>query len=134
MYTLHETYFLVEKRLEKTLGSSGGITFSQFLILLPLHCNAEASQSDVAEFLHLTEATVSRHIMTMAKEGLLTKKEEKGNRRKHVLALTAKGAAAFKKAHQVIEKELKDIFAVVEEKDRTKISEVFDSVLATLPA
>jgi DNA-binding MarR family transcriptional regulator len=62
----------------------------------------------------------------------LQKKEVIGNRRKHTLTMTAKGSTAFKKAHAVIEKELKEIFAVVPEKDRAKISQTFDSVLTTL--
>ncbi len=132
MYSLHETYFLIEKRLEHRLSVDNGITFSQFLIFLPLQCQENASQSDVANFLHLTEATVSRHITTMEKEGLLLKKEVLGNRRKHTLTQTSKGSIAFKKAHAVIEKELKEIFAVVPEKDRAKITQTFDSVLTTL--
>ncbi len=132
MYSLHETYFLVEKRLEHCLTENGGITFSQFLIFLPLHCGDEVSQSDVATFLHLTEATVSRHITTMARDGLLTKKEVTGNRRKHTLTFTPKGSAAFKKAHTIIENELKEIFAIIPEKDRSKISHTFDTVLTTL--
>ncbi len=132
MYSLHETYFLIEKRLEQRLAAEEGITFSQFLIMLPLRCEDDASQSDVAHFLHLTEATVSRHITTMAEEGLLQKKEIEGNRRKHLLTLTTKGEAVFKKAHAVIEKELHEIFAVVPEKDRTRITETFDTVLHNL--
>lgn len=132
MYSLHETYFLVEKRLEQKLFEDGGITFSQFLIFLPLHCGEDVSQSDVANFLHLTEATVSRHITTMARDGLLEKREVTGNRRKHTLTQTAKGEAAFKKAHTIIESELKEIFAVVPEKDRAKISHTFDTVLKAL--
>lgn len=132
MYSLHETYFLVQKRLETRLLEHDAITFSQFLILLPLKCQHEGSQSDVASFLHLTEATVSRHISTMEKEGLLHKKEVVGNRRKHVITLTAKGLAAFKKAHAIIEQELKELFAVIPEKDRTRITHTFDSVLKKL--
>ena len=132
MYSLHETYFLVEKRLEQRLSEDNRITFSQFLIFLPLHCGENVSQSDVATFLHLTEATVSRHISTMAREGLLEKKEVVGNRRKHTLTMTVQGSAAFKKAHARIEKELKEIFAVVPEKDRSSITKTFDTVLKTL--
>ena len=132
MYSLHETYFLVEKRLEQRLSEDNGVTFSQFLIFLPLHCGEDVSQQGVANFLHLTEATVSRHISKMAREGLLEKKEVTGNRRKHTLTMTTKGSAAFKKAHARIEKELKEIFAVVPEKDRSSITKTFDTVLATL--
>lgn len=132
MYSLHETYFLIEKRLEKTLSECDGITFSQFLILLPLHCTPQASQSHIADFLHLTEATVSRHITGMEKDGFLLKKEAVGNRRKHVLSLTSKGEKVFKKAHGVIEKDLKEIFAVVEDRDRKKVSQIFQTLLEKL--
>lgn len=132
MYSLHETYFLIQKRLETRLAKQDAVTFSQFLILLSLQCQSEGSQSDVANFLHITEATVSRHMSTMEKEGLLQKKEVPDNRRKHLITLTPKGAAAFKKAHTVIEKELKEIFAVIPEKDRTHITNTFDTVLKKL--
>ena len=62
----------------------------------------------------------------------LQKKEVTGNRRKHTLTQTAKGATAFKKAHTIIERELKEIFAVIPEKDRAKISNTFETVLTAL--
>ncbi len=133
MYTLHETYFLVEKRLEQRLSKDeDGITFSQFLVLIPLHCDQNSSQSDVADFLHLTEATVSRHIATLEKEGLLKKKEVPDNRRKHLLTLTARGEDAFKRAHGTVEKELREIFSVVDEKDRARMTQVMGTVLSRL--
>lgn len=134
MYSLHETYFMTEKRLEQRLAMKDGITFSQFLILLPLNCNGSASQNDIAEFLHLTEATVSRHVSGLVKNGYIIKHEEKGNRRKHILKLSKNGAAAFTKAHTAIEQELKNIFHIIPAKDRENISKSFELVLEKLIA
>lgn len=132
MYQIHQTYFFAEKRLEHRLLAEKGISFSQFLILLGLRCNESASQTEIAQFLYLTEATVSRHITALEKGRYLTRKEDQNNRRKHVLGLTAKGQKAFTDAHKVIEDELKDIFGPIPKKDRTLIEDAFAHVLAKL--
>ena len=134
MYSLHETYFLVEKHLEEKLTEAAGVTFSQFLIMLPLHCERTACQTEIANFLHLTEATVSRHISGMTEDGLLTRKDDPVNRRKHILALTAKGLKEFTRAQKVIEVELKSIFEVIPSGDRANIIHAFDRVLEKLLA
>lgn len=132
MYSIHQTYFLVQKRLEQKLLKVANISFSQFLILLPLHCKDKASQADIAEFLHLTEATVSRHINGLVKEGIISRKEDPNNRRKHILTLTAKGTKDFVDAHKKIETELAEIFKVIPEKHRTLMTRSFDDVLKIL--
>lgn len=132
MYAIHQTYFLVEKRLEHKLHEAKGITFSQFLILLGLHCKSNTSQSGIARFLYLTEATVSRHITALEKEKLLTRKEDPDNRRKHILTMTVRGATEFASAHTIIESELKEMFAIIPEKDRALIMQSFKGVINKL--
>lgn len=132
MYSIHQTYFLAEKRLEHELTLAKGITFSQFLILLGLHCKERTSQSEIADFLYLTEATVSRHITALEAEKLLTRKEDPANRRKHILEMTAHGAKAFAAAHAIIERELKFIFEDIPVKDRAQIAKAFEGVITKL--
>ena len=132
MYAIHQTYFLVEKRLEHKLHDAKGISFSQFLILLGLHCKANTSQSGIARFLYLTEATVSRHISALEKDKYLTRKEDPENRRRHLLTMTPHGAKAFADAHAIIERELKEIFSVIPMKDRSLITASFKSVITQL--
>lgn len=134
MYSVHELYFLVQKRIEMLLSKSKKITFSQFLILVGFQCSQKKSisQSDIAERLHLTEATVSRHISTLVTLGYLLKKEDKDNRRKHSIFITKKGEQEFAKATLLIEKELQEIFSVINQKDRSLITKNFSSVLSAL--
>ncbi len=132
MYKIHQTHFLVEKRIEHRLSVAKKITFSQFLILLAIDQQKNASQSNIAEFLDLTKATVSRHVNALVRGKYVSLKEDQKNRRKHVLGLTAKGATSFAAAQGVIETELKNIFEVIPAKDRSVIMKAFDNVLAKL--
>ncbi len=132
MYSIHQTYFLAEKRLEQKLRDTKGISFSQFLILLGLHCNSSTSQSGIADFLYLTEATVSRHITALEKVKLLSRKEDPTNRRRHILTMTPKGVVVFTAAHTIIEHELKKVFSIIPEKDRSLISKSFKDVIENL--
>lgn len=132
MYSLHQTYFLTEKRLTHRLSEANGITFSQFLILLGLHCKRQSSQSEIAQFLYLAEATVSRHISALEQAKFLTRKEIPNNRRKYIITMTPKGIKAFAHAHAIIERELKDIFGVIPTKNRKDIGVAFERVLHKL--
>lgn len=102
------------------------------MVLLALNCKQAPSQSAIAEFLHLTEATVSRHINALAKAGYVTRKEDPENRRKHILTLTPKGTRAFESAQHIIEYELKNIFEVIPLNDRTHITNAFEKVMKKL--
>lgn len=132
MYSLHQTYFLTLKRLDSRLQKTQNLTFSRFLILLSFHCKGTISQQNVANFLHLTEATVSRHINGLTKEGLLKKTINVKNRREHILSLTDKGKEAFKRAHDEIESELEILFDHVTTKERDSTSIVFEKIITKL--
>lgn len=135
MYSVHQMYFLVQKHLEKILLEKKLLSFSQFLILVCfLDCNKkeENSQSDVAKFLYLTEATVSRHMDRLKKLKLIDKKTDTTNRRKQVITVTKYGLSEFSKTKNVIEKELDNIFNIIPTKSRKNIISNFELVLKKL--
>ena len=134
MYSIHQMYFLVQKHLEQSLLKSKSISFSQFMILVGFHCSLElpVSQSLIAERLYLTEATVSRHVSTLVSLGLLSRTDDKENRRKHIINITTKGKKVFESAQKIIDKELNSIFPAIKEKDRESIMKNFNGVLSIL--
>jgi DNA-binding MarR family transcriptional regulator len=134
MYSVHQMYFLVQKHLEHVLSIKSPISFSQFMILVGFQCGDSkiVSQSEIAERLYLTEATVSRHMSTLVDRGLVVRSENKDNRRKHILSITPAGQKAFKQASLLIDKELDKIFSVIKEKDRKGIMQNFSHVLEGL--
>jgi DNA-binding MarR family transcriptional regulator len=134
MYSIHQVYSLVQKHLEQSLIKSKALSFSQFMVLIGFTCSPETplSQSAIAEYSNLTEATVSRHITTLVSLGHLSKEENKENRRKHRITITKKGLTAFQKAENIIDKELLTIFSTISEKDRTNIMKNFNNTLTLL--
>lgn len=134
MFSIHQMCFLVQKHLDHVLSKKKSLTFSQFMILVSFKCSetGESSQSLIAEKLNLTEATVSRHISTLVREGFLLRSEDKENRRKHIISLTAKGKRAFATAAGHIDKELKVILTPIIQKDRVNIMKNFAAVLNLL--
>lgn len=123
MYSIHKLVFLTQKHLEHVLSKRKSLSFSQFMILVGFTCSEDGnvSQSEIADRLNLTEATVSRHITSLVASGHLSRTEDKQNRRKHIIAITAKGKKAFTMTGHIIEKELDSIFSPVKEKDRMTI-------------
>ena len=134
LYSIHQVYFLVEKRLSSLLQKSSALSFSQFMILVGFKCqnHGPVSQTCIADQLHLTEATVSRHISILVSQKYLTRKEDLQNRRKHIITLTEKGNLAFEKAQKIIHRELTKIFSVVKENDRDVVMKNFDAVISLL--
>jgi DNA-binding MarR family transcriptional regulator len=134
MYSIHQMYFLVQKHLETSLAKTNKLSFSQFVILVGFSCSdlQKVSQSSIAERLHLTEATISRHITALVKLGYISRTIDKNNRRKHIIAITSLGKKQFAIAQTIIDKELEKIFTVIKTTDRAGIIKNFDSVISKL--
>jgi DNA-binding MarR family transcriptional regulator len=136
MYTIHQMCFLVQKHLEHVLSAKKSLSFSQFMILVGFKCSdvGDVSQSEIAERLNLTAATVSRHISTLVDHGYLERANDAKNRRKHIITITSKGKKAFEKASHVIESELAKLFQPIREKERTSIMKSFSTIVHSLMA
>jgi DNA-binding MarR family transcriptional regulator len=136
MYTIHQMCFLVQKHLEHVLLKKKSLSFSQFMILVGFKCSdtADVSQSEIAERLNLTAATVSRHISVLVDHGYLERANDAKNRRKHIITITDKGKKAFEKASHIIETELTRIFQPISQKDRTSIMKNFSTIAHSLLA
>lgn len=132
MYSIHQTHFLIEKHLEHQLAEAKCISFAQFLVLLPICRGDHISQTDIADATFLTEATVSRHMSALTEEGLLSRKEDPDNRRKHILALTQKGEKELIKAQKIIEKVSKNVFDGIPLNERAHIARFFDGIVKGL--
>ncbi len=135
MYSIHQVYFLASKHIEKILNKEKKLTFSQFMIIASFEdCGTtkHESQSLIAKCLHITEATVSKHTKKLEELEFLSKVEDKNNRRKYIIKVTEKGKKEFKKTKMIIQKELDQIFSIIDKKDREDIIKNFTKILDTL--
>jgi DNA-binding MarR family transcriptional regulator len=108
---LHKAVFIIDKIAEHTLQEKTSMGFSQFLIMIGIRRNQDVSQLGIAKFLGLTPAAVSRQIECMQKKGLVQREEKKENRREHVLSLTKKGNAQFKRASVALKGRFRRIYS-----------------------
>lgn len=84
----------VGRAFDEALAQTGG-SLPVWLVLLNLKAHPQGSQRQIAQAVGVTEATLTHHLNSMDSDGLITRRRDPGNRRVHILELTAAGEAAF---------------------------------------
>lgn len=85
---------LVSRAFDDALLAAGG-SLSTWIVLLNVKAHAFGNQRQLAEAVGLTEATLTHHLNAMESDGLVVRRRDPGNRRVHVIELTAGGEALF---------------------------------------
>lgn len=134
MHVVHQLYFSVQKHLEHALSLDKGLSFSQFIILVGFSCSSDShlTQARLAEYLMLTEATVSRHIRILVAKKFLHKEREGADKKSYKLSLSPLGKKVFTRAKKIIKKELDICFAHVSDRDREIIISNFTKSISIL--
>ena len=89
----------VSRAFDEALEQAGG-TLPAWLILLNLKIRRPEHQRALAEAVGVRDATLTHHLNAMEKNGLITRRRDPGNRRIHVVELTAAGEEAFLRLRQ----------------------------------
>ena len=97
---LHNLSALLSRESDQILQERLGIGLSQYKILNAVEQNPRSQQRQFAVELGQTEASVSRQVKLLLKNGLITSRTNPGNRREHITELTAKGVRVTEAAHQ----------------------------------
>jgi MarR family transcriptional regulator, organic hydroperoxide resistance regulator len=99
-YLLHKVVKFMEKMAEKMMQEQFDISYLQFMILMVIYDDKEKTQKEVADCLNVTPATISKHIDALTVKKLISRHENKDNRREHVLKINTKGHEIINKALQ----------------------------------
>lgn len=84
----------VGRAFEDVLVTAGGST-PTWLVLISLKTQPGANQRAIAEAVGIQGATLTHHLNTMEKAGLVTRRRDARNRRVHIVELTDDGEALF---------------------------------------
>ena len=87
---------VVSRGFDEALGEVGG-SLPVWLILLNVKTRRLANQRELAEAIGITGATLTHHLNAMERQGLINRSRDPGNRRAHLVELTAEGEAAFER-------------------------------------
>lgn len=134
MHVVHMFYVSIQKHLEQSLSKDGEISFSQFLVLIGFYCEEQSTltQAKLAEYLMITEATVSRHIGVLVSKKLLHKEKDTINKKIYNVRLTDEGKKTVEHSKKIITEELDTMFKHISEKDKSNIIKNFSKTISLL--
>jgi MarR family transcriptional regulator, transcriptional regulator for hemolysin len=78
----------VSRAFEDALAAAGG-SQPVWLVLISLKSGQPANQRELAAAVGVQEATLTHHLNAMEADGLVTRRRDPGNRRVHLVELTA---------------------------------------------
>lgn len=105
-FQLHALVYSIDKLSSAVLKQHTNISFPQFLVILCAHQNPGHTQKFAAEWLQITEATVSHLVKRLAQTGFLEIKQDAADGRTKRVYATKKGHALISKIYPLLEKAL----------------------------
>ncbi len=97
---LWETVQLVTRAFDSELSDSGGSRPIWF-VLLALKTRRPATQRELAAAIGIQEATLTHHLSSMERSGLVTRRRDAANRRVLQVALTDDGEKVYEALREV---------------------------------
>ena len=131
-YKIHKAVFVMDKTADSTLQEKLNLTLSQFLILMSIEQNPNLTQVEIARFLELTQAAVSRQIDVLKNKNLITISQNEKNRRENLLFPTLKGKEIFTKADKILHETFETLYKVMDEKEKENLEKSLDKLLSTV--
>jgi DNA-binding MarR family transcriptional regulator len=128
-YTLHRLGFVMDRQSDMLLQEKFGIGFSQFKIMIALLKHEGIQQREIAEFLGQTEASISRQIKAMSREGLILSRRDAANRRQRITSLTAKGGQVATSAIAALDAHFSPIFERLSESEQASLQQTLDRLM-----
>jgi len=92
---LNQAARVVGQQFDRALGEAGG-SLPVWLVLLSL-ASRPATQRALAAIVGVSEATLSHHLNSMERDGLVTRTRNASNRRVHDVEATEAGRALFRR-------------------------------------
>jgi len=132
LHLLHKAVFAFDRHADRVLHEQHQCSFSQFLVLLAVgHCPA-ASQRDIAAFLNLTPAAVSRMLDTLVQSGMLSREQSPASRRTNVVTLTPAGATHLRDMQSALAATFTELTESISEKHLRNASGTMEMLLGSL--
>ena len=126
---LTQTARVVSQAFERAMVEAGG-SASTWQVLLLVRSRNWDKQSELAEAMGVTSATVTHHLNGLERDGLIRRWREPGNRRVQRVELTDDGVAMFDRLRSVAAEHDARLRALLGEAE----AEQLDALLARLAA
>ena len=126
---LARTARTVGQAFDRALSEAGG-SAPTWQVLLLVRSEQWGTQSQMAEAMGITGATLTHHLNALEKQGLVRRWREEGNRRVQHVALTEDGEALFERLRHVAQRYDEGLHAALGEDGVAALAELLDRVQA----
>jgi len=126
---IHKFMFLASKSIDKILDEVLNIGFSQSMILMYINTHPKTSQRDISSNRNITPAAVSRHIDILIQKEYIQLKENKLNRREHILEISPKGEDVLYQIINIVNDQLDIICHDLDKKEIAEVDKIFTKLL-----
>ncbi len=128
-WQIHRLAFLLEKKADGALHEQLGVGFAQYKVLEAISQNTLAKQNLIADLLDQTEASISRQIKLLHKQGLINVSQVMGNKRARELSLTMQGEEIVSQSMQVLDLTTSQIMDTLSFQEQKILQELFARML-----
>lgn len=87
------------RAFDEAMGAAGG-SVSTWLIVLALKTGSTRTQAELAAAVGVQGPTMTYHLDSLERAGLVTRERDPANRRAHLVRLTAAGVAMFRQLRE----------------------------------
>ena len=126
---LARTSRVVAQAFERAMAEAGG-SASTWQVLLLVRTQSWGTQSELAEELGLTSATVTHHLNALERKGLVRRWREDSNRRVQRVELTEAGVELFDRLREVANRHDKRLRSELSDDEVRQLSELLGRLAA----
>jgi DNA-binding MarR family transcriptional regulator len=130
---IHRLSMIMGRITDGALQNRYGFGLSQYKILWALYTHTEGvRQSDIAAWLNLTEAAVSRQMKNMGEQELIESHVDDQNRRSHIVCLTEKGRQFAAEAMKTLGQAYEQHFAVLSASEQAQLADLLQRLFGAV--
>ena len=130
---LARTARVVSQAFERAMAEAGG-SASMWQVLLLVRSQQWGNQSEMAEALGITGATLTHHLNAMESQGLVRRWREASNRRVQHVELTDEGIAMFDRLRHVAMRHDRRLRSGISEEETAELAALLEKLQAGLQA
>jgi len=130
---LAKTARVVTQAFERAMADAGG-SASVWQVLVLVRAKQWGTQSQMAEAMGITGATLTHHLNAMEAQGLVRRWRETSNRRVQRVELTDEGAALFDRLRGVALRHDRRLRSKLTDDETTQLAELLDKLQAGVHA
>jgi len=128
-----ELYHQLHRLVDQTM-SSAGLSLARAKVLTRLSERGPMNQATLAALLGFAPRSVTDTVDALERDGLVTRTEDKSDRRARIVVLNPTGVDALADAQVVRQKAMDEIFGSLSTRERTTLVGLLNTIRTNLPS